>query len=71
MCWDFILKLACNNVLFGIGHLTMYHLCGDNLDKGIKQRYMRIDNEKPASIHYFHSFAVANSKRMEIVALRG
>ena len=54
------LKLACNNVLFGIGHLTMYHLCGDNLDKGIKQRYMRIDNEKPASIHYFHSFAVAD-----------
>ncbi|KAL5489195.1 hypothetical protein EMCRGX_G018261 [Ephydatia muelleri] len=51
---------ACNNVLFGIGHLTMYHLRGDNLDKGIKQQYMRIDSEKPASIHYFHSFAVAD-----------
>ena len=35
----------------------MYHLSADNIDKGIKQRYMRIDNEKPDSIH---SFAVAD-----------
>ncbi len=38
----------------------MFHLCGDNLDKGIKPRYMRIGTSKPDSIHYFHSYAVAD-----------
>ena len=40
--------------------LTLYHLCGDNLDKCIKQRYMRVGCKKPDSIHYFHSYAVAD-----------
>lgn len=39
---------------------TMYRLCGDNIDKTVKQRYMRCDVQKTASIHHFHSYAVAN-----------
>lgn len=38
----------------------MYHLCGDNLDKGVRQRYMRTDTKKPDAMHYFHSYAVAD-----------
>ncbi len=37
----------------------MFHLCGDNIDKNIKQRYFRTD--KPSgtkSLHYFHYYAV-------------
>ena len=41
------------------GH-TMYRLCGDNLDKTIKPRYMRSDTHKSESMHYFHSYAVAD-----------
>ena len=42
-------------------HPTMYHLCGgDNVDKGIKQRYMRFGIGKPDAIHYFHSYAVGD-----------
>ena len=37
-----------------------FRLCGDNIDKGIKQRHMRVDVVKPDSIHYFHSYAVAD-----------
>ena len=47
-------------IFFAIGSLTLYHLCGDNLDKCIKQRYMRVGCKKPNSIHYFHSYAVAD-----------
>ena len=39
---------------------TMYRLCGDNIDKTVKQRYMRSDTTKSGSIHYFHSYAVAS-----------
>ena len=39
---------------------TMYRLCGDNIDKTVKPRYMRSDSHKTESIHYFHSYAVAN-----------
>ena len=39
---------------------TMYRLCGDNIDKTVKPRYMRSDTHKTESIHYFHSYAVAN-----------
>ena len=35
-------------------------MCGDNIDFTVKQRYMRIGNNKPDSIHYFHLFAVAD-----------
>ena len=39
---------------------TKYCLCGDNIDKTVKQRYMRSGTQKAGSIHYFHSYAVAN-----------
>ena len=45
---------------FIIGNSTLYHLCGDNIDFTVKQRYMRIGNSKPDPIHYFHLFAVAD-----------
>ena len=38
---------------------TLSH-CGDNIDKGMKQRYMRAGVNKPDSVHYFHSYAVAD-----------
>lgn len=38
----------------------MYQLCGDNIDKGIKQRHMRTNIKAPQSIHYFHYYAVAD-----------
>ena len=31
-------------------------LCGDNIDKMVKRRYMRSDKGN-LSLHYFHSFA--------------
>ena len=39
---------------------TMYRLCGDNIDKTVKQHYLRYGTQKTGSIHYFHSYAVAN-----------
>ena len=39
---------------------THYHICGDNIDKSIKPRYMKAGVSKPDSIHYFHSYAVAD-----------
>ena len=52
-----------------IGHAvaTLYHICGDNIDKGVKQRYIRIGNFKPDCIHYFHSYAVAD--RVDVTSL--
>ena len=38
----------------------MYRLCGDNIVKGIKQRYMRVGKQGLDAIHYFHSYAVSN-----------
>ena len=37
--------------------LTTYRLCGDNIDKTVRARYMRSERGKPESIHYFHSYA--------------
>ena len=40
-----------------------YKLVGDNLDKGVKTRYMRSDDAKGyrnKSLHYLHSFAIQN-----------
>ena len=40
-----------------------YKLVGDNLDKGVKTRYMRSDDAegyRNKSLHYFHSFAIQN-----------
>lgn len=38
----------------------MYQLCGDNIDKSVKQSHMRTDIKAPQSIHYFHYYAVAD-----------
>ena len=36
-----------------------YKLVGDNIDKTVKHRYMRVDkHRKNESMHYFHAFAV-------------
>ena len=37
--------------------ITTYRLCGDNIDKGIRARYLRSDRGNPDSIHYFHTYA--------------
>ena len=42
-----------NNHHFG------YRICGDNIDKTVKSRYMRLDRRNK-SLHYFHSYAVQN-----------
>lgn len=38
----------------------MFRICGDNIDKGVKQRYMRVDVKKPDSLHWFHAYAVSD-----------
>ena len=35
-------------------------LVGDNIDKGVKTCYMRVEGSHNKSLHYFHSFAVLN-----------
>ena len=42
-------------------------MCGDNIDKGIKSRYMRVGKDKPQEMHYFHSYAVAD--RLDFTSL--
>ena len=38
-----------------------YRLCGDNVDKSVKHRYMRMDNKSNVkAIHYFNSYATKN-----------
>ena len=39
--------------------VLLYQLCGDNIDKNVKQRYFRT-NKTPGirSLHYFHYYAV-------------
>ena len=44
-------------VLSGI--VPIYTLCGDNIDKIIRRRYLRTDSNATAtSLHYFHFYAV-------------
>ena len=43
-----------------------YTLCGDNIDKNVRRRYQRSD-QQTLSLHYFHSFAVRN--RIDFSAL--
>ncbi len=38
----------------------MFRICGDNIDKGVKQRYMRVGVKKPDSLHWFHAYAVSD-----------
>lgn len=40
--------------------VTHFRLCGDNIDKTVRQRYMRSDFHGSSSMHYFHSYAVAD-----------
>lgn len=35
-----------------------YKLVGDNIDKAVKARYMRVEGSRNQSLHYFHFFAV-------------
>lgn len=37
---------------------TGFKIVGDNLDKSVKARYMRLGGSHNQSLHYFHSFAV-------------
>ena len=39
--------------------VPIYTLCGDNIDKIIRRRYLRTDSDASAtSLHYFHFYAV-------------
>lgn len=38
--------------------ICLFSMVGDNVDKTIRQRYMRSNAQKSDSLHYFHSFAV-------------
>ena len=40
--------------------VTFYRICGDNIDKSVKHRYMRSDFQVSSSLHYFHSYATAD-----------
>ena len=40
--------------------VSPYKLCCDNLDKTGHQRYMRSDSHGTKSLHYFHSYAIAD-----------
>ena len=37
---------------------THYCLCGDNINKTVRQRYLRSDSYQSSLLHYFHSYAV-------------
>lgn len=45
----------------GVGEFktSSFRLCGDNIDKTIRRRFLRSDNSN-TSLHYFHSYAVLN-----------
>ena len=43
-----------------------YRICGDNIDKTVRPRFMRSDR-KNSSLHYFHAYAVQN--RIDVSAL--
>lgn len=53
--------------LLHVGQVTPFHICGDNIDHTMKQRYMRVGKTKLNEIHYFHSYAV--SDRVDFVGL--
>ena len=38
----------------------MMHLCGDNWDKRLKRRYIRLGVKKVDSLNYFHSYTYAD-----------
>ena len=50
--------LKYNSILLSVV-VPMYTLCGDNIDKIIRHRYLRCDSTANAtSLHYFHFYAV-------------
>lgn len=54
IAWDYYSSYAL------LGQVTLFHICGDNIDHTMKQRYMRVGKTRPDEIHYFHSYAVSN-----------
>ena len=46
------------------GHLTTFKIVGDNIDKEVKPRHMRSDNQT-RSLHYFHSYAVRDRLNLD------
>ena len=40
--------------------LLGYKLVGDNIDKGVKARFMRVEQHCGQSLHYFHFCAIQN-----------
>lgn len=37
-----------------------YKIIGDNIDKGVKARFMRVEDHGNQSLHYFHACAIQN-----------
>ena len=40
-----------------------FKLCGDNIDKTVRRRFIRADDEGMSSLHYFHLYGVADRVR--------
>lgn len=53
------LELTSNEQLEASHKPHGYRLCGDNIDKTVRPRYMRSD-KRNQSLHYFHFYAVQN-----------
>ncbi len=51
---------TCSPVHIPIAQRLGFKLVGDNIDKTVKARYMRAENHRNKSLHYFHYFAVQN-----------
>ena len=45
---------------FAPPNLLGYKLVGDNIDKGVKARFMRVEKHCGQSLHYFHFCAIQN-----------
>ena len=52
--------LQSSNHASAVIRLILYKLYGDNTDKIVHQRYMRSDIHGTISLHYFHSYAIAD-----------
>lgn len=45
--------------------IPSYKLCGDNIDKTVRQRYMRVDSQGTLSLHYFHFYGVLDRVNLD------
>ena len=45
---------------FAPPNLLGYKLVGDNIDKGVKAKFMRVEKHCGQSLHYFHFCAIQN-----------